>query len=447
LEKEVPIAGQFLDCWPVFADAALDGAWRFVVAGEQLSPEDPLRDQHNRALEMLQRANILQRQPFDSLQQCVIHPLIGEYLRNGRWIRLSESKRQEYEARLLQYYRETLEAADLDYPLLLEWGNIMGALERAMGRSDWEGAIELARLLVGSKEAHLIRKQMWIHAKQVATVALAASEHLSDPSVEASLLLSLGLSQYRIAEYREAKVSFERALSLIEADGDPELRDDITLQIGRVAYRLTNYDAAGNSFEAVRDAARSRGDDRRLASALHELGRLSYRGGNLSRAAAMLREALQKREALGDGKGMAETLHEIARTLHREGLDTGREQALEEAESEYRRSLQLRKEVGDLVGQQATIHQLGLLAFDREDYSLAGLLYDECSALSETLNDRFWIAHNLYRSARLLWRLGDRDQAMERARGALQLTSLLGIGMREDVERWLESRSDPQGVV
>jgi len=408
------------------------------VSGEKLNANDPVRDQHDAALEILQRANILQRRTSDGRQQCLMHPLISEYL-SARWKKLSPAKRREYEERHLRFYCDAV-ASGAGYPIVLEWSNVVRALENSRQRQDWASVADLTRLVAGSPETILMRKQLWRHAKSVLPLGLKASREVGDTGLEARLLYNLGISQYRTAEYSNARVAFEQAQSVAEKHGDVDLAADAGLQIGRVAYRLVDYALARGQFESLRTRSGRRRDGWRLAGALHELGRLSYREGDLEGARELLDEALRTRESMGDREGTAQTLHEVGRVLHRIGLESHREDLLVEAGMQYQKSLSLRREVGDVVGQQATIHQLGLLAFDRGEYGQARSYYDECTTLSDGLNDRFWIAHNSFRFARLLWRLGEEEAAMGRARDAQRLAGVLGIGLTSDIQRWLESR-------
>jgi tetratricopeptide (TPR) repeat protein len=441
IEKEMPVAGQFLDCWPLFAETTGEAAWRFVQAGRPLTHADALWHQQNAALENLQRANILQRTPGEHDEQCRMHPLISDYLRHHRWNRLSPEKRAEYVRRHLHYYIEMFRSQAERFPLLAEWENILRTVEQALTgshqRENLEELLALAELLVGG-ERPLLGRHLPRHAVQLLTLALEAARRLQKGHEQAVFLLELGKARYRLAEYQEARQAFEKGLALARQLGEARLIRQATLQLGQVAYRQTRYEEARALFEELRRLAEGAGDGEHLAEALHELGRLAYRLARLEEAAALLAEALRLREQSGDGEGIARTLHEQARVAHERACLSGAAEQFEEAEALYQRSLALRKAAGDRIGQQATIHQLGLLAFDRGDYERAGLYYAECMQLAEELNDRFWIAHNRFRQARLLWRLGRRQQAKEQASEALALASVLGIGLQQEIAAWLK---------
>jgi tetratricopeptide (TPR) repeat protein len=201
------------------------------------------------------------------------------------------------------------------------------------------------------------------------------------------------------------------------------------------------YEQAEEYFEKVRIQAQLKGDLGRYAAALHELGRLAYRRKNASVAQQLLGEALQIRENVSIKLGVAQTLHELGRVQHDLALEAENAKQLEDAESLYQRSLALRREVGDYVGQQATIHQLGLLSFDQGHYERAQKYYSECIELSDALNDRFWIAHNQFRYARLLWRLHEYEEAARLASQSLELCTVLGVSLKTQVENWLKAPS------
>nr|BBH94450.1 hypothetical protein KTA_26490 [Thermogemmatispora argillosa] len=84
------------------------------------------------------------------------------------------------------------------------------------------------------------------------------------------------------------------------------------------------------------------------------------------------------------------------------------------------------------------MHQLGLLAFHRGDLQQAGFYYAQSMRLARELNDRFWIAHNQFRLARLLWHEGQQQEALAQAQEALALCQVLGIGLQREIEDWLQ---------
>jgi tetratricopeptide (TPR) repeat protein len=431
--KESRIAGQFLDCWPVFAEAATEEAWRFVLTGKQLDSNEPTWHEQNDALTILQRADILYRFSQSHEDHCRIHPLVSEYLQ-GRWNELSPKKRSEYRRRHLEFYLTAIESKGASFPIIEEWGNILIALERASKACEWRWVLDLCIVLIGPDHAPLLAKSLWNHAKQVLVFASRAAQELSEPRWQATFLLNLGTSQYGLAEYQEAQQSFEHCLILSQRLHDTDLITDAIWNLGRVNYRLVRYTAAKECYEKVWKDSEAKGDLKRTASALHGLGKIAYRSKDIQRAERLFRAALSIRESQNDKKGMGSTLHEIGRTFH----ETKR---TEEALAFYQRSLALRRERGDLTGLQATLHQLGLLAFDQGDFETAKQYYGESAELSNSLNDRFWIAHNKFRYGRLLWRLGEQDKACSHAQESLRVCNLLGIALKKEVEDWLRSPS------
>jgi tetratricopeptide (TPR) repeat protein len=441
IQRDSPIAGQFLDCWAVFAEAAIEEAWRFVLSGKMLGVDDPVRQWQNDALETIQRATILQRFSSENGVQCRIHPLVSEYLHSHRWSILTQEKREEYQVRHLNFYRESISSRSENYPIVLEWDNILLALKNTSKTKRWKEVIALCNILVGNERELLFRKNLWNHAKLALNYAIQAAQELSEQQLLAVFLHNLGISQYRTAEYQEAEKSFEQSLTIAIQIGDIDLVIRERLEIGRVCYRLMRYEQAEEYFEKVRIQAQLKGDLGRYAAALHELGRLAYRRKNASVAQQLLGEALQIRENVSIKLGVAQTLHELGRVQHDLALEAENAKQLEDAESLYQRSLALRREVGDYVGQQATIHQLGLLSFDQGHYERAQKYYSECIELSDALNDRFWIAHNQFRYARLLWRLHEYEEAARLASQSLELCTVLGVSLKTQVENWLKAPS------
>lgn len=436
LEKETPIAGQLLDCWSVFAEAATTDAWRYIYTGRVISRQDPLWELLQDAFIVMQRADILHR--FDSEsggENCRMHPLISEFIRTHRWDGLSNEKQRQYHKRHLSFLSLQAEARPNDFQIAGEWDNVLLALDHAKQYEDWDGILQFANVTVGGALPALLSagRHLYKYALVILDYAIEASVNLSDTSRNAKFQYLKGICQYRLAEFRDALLSWSSAVDLAKRLSDDSLLWDATIELGRGYYRITEYEKAEECFAATLSGV-PEGDVQRQSRCLHELGRLEYRQGDLERAKLRLLEALDIRREQSDTLGVAMTSHELARVFHKNG-------EYELARSTYLESLQLRRIASDLIGQQATLHQLGLLAYDQGDYDTARRYYDECDELSRALNDRFWIAHNDYRYARLLWRLGERSRARDLARGSLELSNLLGISLIHNVESWLSTHT------
>lgn len=436
VEKESPLAGQFLDCWSVFASAASEEAWRFVLHGRQLDMTDPLYQLQNDALAMMQRADILQRSQTDGGQNCRIHPLISEFVHKHRWTQLSEEKQAEYWRRHLEFHTRAIQTRGASYPIMAEWNNLSLALAAAEGAASWTSIVTLCLELAGPRHGVLVDTSLWSYCKEALGFGIRAARHIADTGALAGFLYSLGISQYRLAEYHDAVTSLNESLGLSDAEAQAALHLDVVRELGRLHYRLGQYESARERFSELLSTATRLDDKKLIGDALHELGRLAYREKNRTQAEELLSRALATREAAEDILGVARTLHEIGRLVHAAGRWT-------EAESAYHRSLGLRRETGDVVGQQATIHQLGLLEVDRGNFSAAHERYDECARISDALNDRFWIAHNLFRNADLSWREGDREKALGLASRAWELCKILGIALEREVSAWIDSHPGP----
>nr|BBH94451.1 hypothetical protein KTA_26500 [Thermogemmatispora argillosa] len=313
---ESPIAGQFLDCWPVFAEATAESAWRFVQAGRLPLANDRLWQQQNEALEALQHATILERSETTLGPQCHMHPLVSDYLRLHRWNELSQEKRAEYERRHLQYYIEVCKSKGEVEQLLREWDDVALAIEQAQRLGLWEELLTLAEELVEKEEAPLLRRHQLKQALHILEAALEATARLKRPAREAAFLLRRGICRYRLADYQQAYQDIASSLQLAQQLRDEELISAAELELGRVCYRLMRYGEAEQHFKAVHARATSRGDKQREADALHELGRLAYRRRQFESALQFLNEALELRECLGDQVGLARTLHEQGRVYH-----------------------------------------------------------------------------------------------------------------------------------
>lgn len=436
--KESPLAGQLLECWPVFAESCPESAWRFVQAGRLPQPGEHLWQQQNEALEAIQRATILERAESPSGLQCRMHPLISDYLRLHRWQALSQEKRAEYLRRHLLFYIEEYRSKAGPEPAL-DWNNIALALEGARSLGLWSDVLRLADELAGKREAPLLKRHQLKQALQVLEAALEAARQLKRTQSEVTFLLQRGICHYRLAEYQLAYQDVVASLQLARQSAHEALISAAELELGRICYRLMRYEEAEEHFEAVRAEATARGDRWQEAAALHELGRLAYRRRQFEPALQLLAEARRLREQLGDQEGLARTLHEQGRLQHELALLSQEPAKLDDAQALYLRSLTLRRQMNDRVGEEATLHQLGLLAFHRGDLPQAHAYYAASMQLARELNDRFWIVHNQFRSARLLWLEGQQQAALSEAQEALALCHLLGIGLENEIEEWLRA--------
>lgn len=433
IQAEVPLVTHFLNSWSAFGEYATESAWRFIVQGEHLSPEDPMWLLQTDALHKMQRVNILERYSVGNETQCKIHPLMSEYLRIRRWQGLTQEKRKNYELLHLKYYIQSISSAEGDeYPIVNEWGNIALALERAKQANNWSAILSLCVAIVGSDDQQLVKKGPWEYARTAIEFGLEAAEQLKDLRNRAVFLKHLGIICYRLSEYSQSKDAYEEALLIAKSSGYFELAVDALKGAGQVYYRTGKYDAAEEKYKTGLEIAETEGDQKCIADIQHQLGKIAYRQTRMNLAHELFETVLETRRIINDRRGMSKTLHEIGRVMHA----TGR---YPEAEALYQESLALRIEVNDPVGQQATLHQLGLLAFDRDDCETAQRYYADSMKLSEALNDRLWIAHNLFRSGQLLRKQGNPEAAMREATKSLEMCKLLGIGLRAEVQMWLDS--------
>jgi tetratricopeptide (TPR) repeat protein len=433
IQAEIPLIAHFLDSWSAFAESCTEHAWRFIVNGGKISSNDPMWMLQSDALNTMQRVNILERFELAGEAQCKMHPLLNEYLRIRRWRELSVEKRKRYEHLHLDYYINLVSSPSLNaYSITSEWGNILQALKRARESGNWDGIIALCKGIVGSGDHLLIKKGPWDYAKEALTLGVDASEKLGNLKQQIIFMQNLGIISYRLSEFEASQKVYENSFEIAKQLDLLDLEIDALKGIGQVQYRTGDFMIAKVTYESALQLATDSGDTKRIADIKHQLGKVAYRQNDWHLAEKLFRLVLKTRRELRDERGVAKTLHELARIMH----------ALErysEAYKLYEESLSLRRAVNDPVGQQATLHQLGLLALDQGDYETARQYFDECTLLSDALNDRVWIAHNYYRRGLLLWAEGSYEKAINEVRKSLEMSIVMGIGLKNEIEKWLDT--------
>lgn len=179
VESESPIAGQLLDCWPVFAETASEEAWRFVHCGQKFDSDHVLWQKQNKAFEVMQRADILEGYESEIGKTYRVHPLVGDYLRKRRQRNVSPEKSSKHRRLHLAYYVESIASKGKTFPVASEWDNIRFALRNAAIAKDWQGVLSLCIALSGDDNSLLLAKNDWSRAKEIlANYAIKASQEV-----------------------------------------------------------------------------------------------------------------------------------------------------------------------------------------------------------------------------------------------------------------------------
>jgi hypothetical protein len=182
VENESPVAGQLLDCWPVFAETASEEAWRFVHCGQKTGSDQALWHKQSKAFEVMQRADILEGYESDIGKTYRVHPLVSDYLRKRRQRNVSAEKSSKHRSLHLAYYVESITSKGKTFPVASEWDNIRFALRNAATARDWQGVLSLCIALAGDDNSSLLAKNDWSRAKEILTnYAMKASQEVESP--------------------------------------------------------------------------------------------------------------------------------------------------------------------------------------------------------------------------------------------------------------------------
>ena len=250
-----------------------------------------------------------------------------------------------------------------------------------------------------------VRRDALSEARVYYDRALTLFEALEDWLGQARTLHALGVVSASRDALSEARAYYDRALTLYEALKDRlgqantlHALGELSVQRDALSEARAYYDRALTLYEAVEDRLGQ-------ANALHALGELSVRRAALSEARTCYDRALMLYEALEDRRGQAHTLRAL-------GELSVRHDALSEARAHYDRALTLYEEIEDRRGQATTLRALGELSVRRAALSEARAYYDRALMLYEALEERLGQANTL----RALGNLSVRRAALSEAR-------------------------------
>ncbi|MBZ0100714.1 MAG: CHAT domain-containing protein [Thermoanaerobaculia bacterium] len=334
------------------------------------------------------------------------------------------------------------------------------ALSRARARGDLRLEVAaLARLAsaldeMGEREAS---------ADRFAEAGALAAE-VDEPEIEALLLIELGHTAWKRADYDRASERGERALVLAERASTPVEQAAALRLLGRVAVKRGNYDEAAARAGRALALAEVAGDRRGTALAHEDLGFVDLDRRRLAAALDHYRRALSLHAEEANVAGRVRALLHVAivlltqgngddalastdRALAVAGGDGGdaasqawarylRGQALralerfDEARAELERALVTRREQHDARGEAWLLGRLGQLAAEQERPAEALARYREALAIWRRLDDWRAAAWFLLEAARASDRIGETERARELYHAAIEAAERIELPYR-----------------
>jgi tetratricopeptide (TPR) repeat protein len=215
------------------------------------------------------------------------------------------------------------------------------------------------------------------------------SELANQPSIQATLMDTLGTVYMGLGLYSQARPLLDRAVATRRnlIGDEPRLLSDSLSHLGDVLTRQAQFDAAEKVYREAISVDASRPKDRasqvQLANALYGFGVLLARQGRYADAQQNLREALKRQQALYGAvdPDVARTLKDLAQALE-DGGDLNAALPLMQSAVAMQRQLRGNEPHPDLA---EAINDLALLHQLRGDYDDSEKFYLESMAMKRRL--------------------------------------------------------------
>jgi tetratricopeptide (TPR) repeat protein len=227
-----------------------------------------------------------------------------------------------------------------------ELPEILGMIDRRLGRGDTQGAWDLLRAVIGA----LSLRDRYAEILDVARRIHAASPEDSAHAVAA--LCEIGKTQTTLGDLGAAMQSLGDALMLAEASGYQESEALALAGLGRAHGGLGDLEKAGAYHLRAAALHQQLGKRRHHAADMAAVGLVSRRAGNIGDAIEYFERALAAYDELGDIEGRAEALAGLGLCFR----DIGE---LDSAVESFRQALAIHEQLGRRAGQATMLGNLG----------------------------------------------------------------------------------------
>ncbi|HEY1617207.1 MAG TPA: tetratricopeptide repeat protein, partial [Streptosporangiaceae bacterium] len=377
-----------------------------------------------------------------------MHDLIGQYARS---LAAAENADQRNQAagRLLDYYQQTAEAADVyltryaraaaarpalavtaapalpDLDRALAWmtaerASLLACIDDAAARHDHGRVIALTAAIA----SHLRSDGPWPLAIRLHTSAVRAAQHLDDRFGEASALNDLGDMWLVTGDYRQATGVLEQALDISRSIGDELGEANALLILGTVRKLTGERLAAAAALEQALDIYRRIGSRLGEANALANLGDVRREANEYAAAADALGQALNICRDTGDRSGEANSLFYLAVVRHATDDMPGATALLNQALAIYRR-------IGSRLGEANALYSLGDAQRLTGDPAGAAEVLQKALAIYRRIGSRLGEANALYSLGDAQRLTGDPAGAAEMLQQALAIYRDIGDQLGE----------------
>jgi tetratricopeptide (TPR) repeat protein len=198
---------------------------------------------------------------------------------------------------------------------------------------------------------YLSRRGHWDTYVTTGRTALAAAQHLADPTAEAYARRHLGRALTRFGQLNEARTHLYRALDLARHDGNKDVEAQTHIALTIAWGRQDHTEALNHSHHAL-DLLQSTGDRASEAAVLNNIGWSYSQLGDHEQALVYCERALALQQELGERFGEAGSWDSLGYTHYRLGN-------LTHALTCYEHALGLFRDLSDRYQEADTLTHIG----------------------------------------------------------------------------------------
>ncbi|MFC7900251.1 ATP-binding protein [Streptomyces griseoincarnatus] len=332
-----------------------------VLVGQEVRPA-------RQGLAALARAGLISEQPVGS-GRWRMHDLTRLYADEQSRRHDADLFRQQARGRLLEYYRETTEAADdhlralpgqsvpdrfPDRAAALAWLDVERLnLTATVVLTTTTGRPGTAASLAGCLSLYLRQSRYFHDALTTAQHALSAARELGDRHTEGTALNNLGIALKGVRRFEEAIDVLTRAVGILRELGDRHTEGTALNNLGLALQGVRRFEEAIDAHTHALSAARELGDRHGEGTALTNLGNALRKVRRFEEAIDAHTHAARIFHELGDRHGEGTALTNL-------GLALRKVRRFEEAIDAHTQDLAIFRELGDRHAEGRALTNLGL---------------------------------------------------------------------------------------
>jgi tetratricopeptide (TPR) repeat protein len=339
-----------------------------------------------------------------------LHPLDRDYA--YRQVPDEKERGEEYTRRNLE-----LRAADFYAGIRKsesEWKSIddlapqLAEFEHRVRAGDYEGAV---RVLEPIDSGYLF---LWGHYARLVELRERLLGRLTDPSLRAANLGSLGVAYQVMVQVERAIEFYEQALAISHELGDRRSEGVWLGDLGRAYRNLGQIEQAIRCSQEALAIAREIGD-RRGEGFWHDRLGLAYRPlGQIERAIEFHEQALAIAREISHRRDEGAGLSNLGNAYHALGQ-------VRQAIESYEQALAIAREIGDRRGEAIRLGRLANAYYDLEQIERAFEFYEQALTIAREIGDRLQETNQLLGLGKAMLATGQLSEARQHCEEALAL--------------------------